>query len=147
MTNNSNPAASSKKVILVEDNQAEAELTRIVFRELSIPVEIVHCLNGEDFLQMLEGFEQQEICYVLLDLNMPRMNGYEVLEYISKDEKWKNLAVIVFSSSINSKDIDRCYEMGANAYVAKPLDLNEFDRTILSIHGFWCGMNMSPETN
>ena len=135
------------KVILVDDNKAEADLTQIIYREQGIPVQIVHCLNGEEFLNMLTDTEKEEICYVLLDLNMPRLNGYEVLQALAKDKQWSNLMVIIFSSSSNEIDISKCYEMGANAYVVKPIDLNELDRTIHAIHGFWGNTNIKPNQN
>ncbi len=135
------------KVILVEDSNAEAALTKIVYYEQALPIEILHCQNGEDFLHLLGEVNELEICYVLLDLNMPRCSGYEVLDAISKNEKWKNLVIIIFSSSVNEKDIARCYELGAKAYVAKPFDLFELDRTILSIHRFWGSTNVKPCPN
>ncbi|MBI1224768.1 MAG: response regulator [Bacteroidetes bacterium] len=138
---------SCNKVILVEDSKAEADLTRIVYREQSLPIEIVHCQNGEEFLSLLNEINEKEICYVLLDLNMPRVSGYEVLSALAREEKWKNLVVIIFSSSINEKDIAKCYELGAKAYVAKPFDLMELDRTILSIHHFWGNTNIRPCVN
>ncbi len=138
------PNTSCRKIILVEDNKAEADLTRIIYKEQSIPCEIVHCQNGEEFLQLLSSVNQEDICYVLLDLNMPRVNGYDVLTELALNEKWKNLIIIVFTSSSNSKDVSKCYEMGAKAYVAKPLDLNELDRTINSIHHFWGDTNVKP---
>lgn len=149
MRANINPPLSCvcRKVILVEDNKAEAELTQIIYKEQSIPVEIIHCFNGEEFLDLLSNIENDEICYVLLDLNMPRLNGYEVLSFLSKDEKWRNLIVIIFSSSNNEKDVAKCYEMGAKAYVVKPIDLHELERTIHAIHGFWGETNMQPNQN
>lgn len=136
-----------KKVILVEDNMGEAELTKISYQDQSIPVEIIHCSNGEEFLNTLSNLDQSEISYVLLDLNMPRLNGYDVLNRLSLDNKWKNLIVIIFSSSNNANDVNRCYEMGAKAYVSKPFDLNELDRTIHTIHDFWGGVNIKPMMN
>jgi DNA-binding response OmpR family regulator len=134
-----------KKVILVEDNKAEADLTRIIYKEQSISCDIVHCGNGEEFITFLDTADTSEISYVLLDLNMPRLNGYEVLEYLSQNEAWKTLVVIVFSSSQNTKDVELCYELGAKAYVTKPMDLAELERTILSIHNFWSETNLTPQ--
>ncbi len=134
-----------KKIIIVEDNKAEADLTRIIYQEQSIECEIVHCENGEQFLSMLSTINTDEICYILLDLNMPRVNGYEVLEYLSQHDEWRDLVVIVFSSSNNSKDVALCYALGAKAYVTKPMDLDELDRTIQSIHSFWGSTNMKPQ--
>jgi DNA-binding response OmpR family regulator len=96
---------------------------------------------------MLGNVDKDEISYVLLDLNMPRLNGYEVLRALSNDKDGHNLIVIIFSSSNNEKDIALCYEMGAKAYVIKPLDLNELDRTIHAIHSFWGNTNIRPNNN
>lgn len=132
------------KVILVEDNKAEADLTRLVYREQNLPVDIIHCQNGEEFLDLLKVVKLEEICYVLLDLNMPKLNGYDVLETLAKEEKWRGLVVIVFSSSSNEKDVIKCYDLGAKAYVSKPFDIGELDRVILSIHRFWGNLNIKP---
>ncbi len=144
-TNSFQVSKASKKVIIVEDNKAEADLTRIIYQDQSIDCEIVHFENGEDFIAFVDNDDVSEISYVLLDLNMPRVNGYEVLEFLSKNEALKNLVVIVFSSSNNSKDVERCYQMGANAYVNKPLNLNELERAIESIHNFWGITNLKPQ--
>ncbi|MBI5917685.1 MAG: response regulator [Bacteroidetes bacterium] len=135
------------KVILVEDNKAQADLAKIIYLAQSIPVELIHCPDGEDFLQLLPTLNQQEIIYVLLDLNMPKIDGYKVLEVMSSHENWKNMAVIIFSTSSNEADIQKCYELGARAYVTKPLDLDEFDKTIQAIHGFWGEVNLKPIMN
>lgn len=110
-------------------------------------MEIVHCQNGEEFLTLLSDIDHEEICYVLLDLNMPRLSGFDVLGHLSQDSKWKNLVVIVFSSSSSANDILKSYEMGAKAYVTKPLELQELDRTIHSIHNFWGNTNVKPSMN
>jgi CheY-like chemotaxis protein len=144
-TNSFQGGNAIKKVILVEDNKAEADLTRIIYQEQSIACEIVHCGNGEEFIAFLDNADTSEISYVLLDLNMPRVNGYEVLEFLSNNEVLKNLVVIVFSSSSNSKDVERCYQMGAKAYVNKPMDLYELERAIQSIHNFWGDTNLKPQ--
>jgi two-component system, response regulator len=131
-----------KKVILVEDNQAEAGLLKIAFSELKIKHQLLHFLDGDDVLTQLPGVPIEEIAYILLDLNMPKVNGFQVLKTFAAHPSWKSLPVIVFSSSINQTDINTCYELGANAYVPKPMDFNNLTDTLRTIHAFWGETNL-----
>lgn len=132
-----------KKVILVEDNPADVELTKLAFRNLSIETDLVHCSNGKELLSLLrKEHHLDEICYILLDLNMPVLNGIEVLKIFQKDTELRKLPVIVFTSSMQEADIQTCYALGANAYVLKPMSLSEFDATIKSISDFWGDVNV-----
>lgn len=106
--------------------------------------EIVHCTDGEDFLKFLQTAALDEISFVLLDLNMPRLSGIEVLEIISEHKDWKKLPIIVFTSSAFEKDINTCYDLGANAYVVKPVEFDELDRKLAYINSFWTGVNLKP---
>lgn len=133
-----------KKVVLVEDNQAEAKLTKIAFNGLEYNLELVHCSNGEQFIQLLQAFSPNEICYVLLDLNMPRLNGIEVLEHLAKDKSWQHLPIIIFTSSAFEKDIHRCYKLGAKAYVVKPVEFEDLEKRLEAINSFWAGANRLP---
>lgn len=136
-----------QKVILVEDNMAEAKLTSIAFSSHPDRPEIVHCTNGESFLQLLESFPLRSILYILLDLNMPRMNGIDVLKTIQDHQEWKRLPVIVFTSSAFQKDILTCFDLGANAYVVKPVEYDELDRKLTAINNFWAAANRLPNFN
>ncbi len=132
------------KIILVEDSRADAELVKYAFKGQSVAAELIHCHDGEELLKILPTLVPGTIQYILLDLNMPGMNGYEVLKHFSAGEAWKQYPVIVFSSSMHQSDVRTCYELGANAYVCKPLDFNEFDEAIKSINAFWGGVNLRP---
>lgn len=135
------------KVILVEDNKAEADLTKIIFKEQDIQVEILHCSNGEALIELLTKVSYKDICYILLDLNMPRINGFDILKTFAGHNEWCKLPVIVFTSSSSDADMKTCYEMGANAFVPKPLDLHGLDQTIKAIHRFWGEINIRPYLN
>jgi DNA-binding response OmpR family regulator len=106
--------------------------------------ELLHCPDGASLFTFLRKIPFDEVCYILLDLNMPKLNGKEILKALSADKNWCMVPVIVFSSSSYSPDIATCYELGANAYVVKPLDLPEFDRVIQAIHAFWGDVNLRP---
>lgn len=134
----------SKKIILVEDNKAEADLAKLVFSELKIDREILHFSDGADFLNHLPDLDLGDICYLLLDLNMPKVNGFHVLKKLAEHQDWKKIPVIVFTSSSHEADVNECYDLGANAFVSKPLDINDLDSTLSAIDFFWGKKNTRP---
>ena len=134
----------SKKIILAEDNLADVELTRLAFDELNFPVEIIHVGDGQELVTILKETPLNDIVLMLLDLNMPKVSGIEILKIMYHDEFLRRLPVIVLSSSLHESDVLSCYEYGANAYVNKPIDINEFNEVIRSIADFWIGINLGP---
>ena len=130
------------KILLVEDNLADVELTKIAFQSQQINSQIVHCEDGEKALHYLKDNSIEEFSYMLLDLNMPRLNGIDLLKICKQDPVMRRLPVIVFTTSANNNDIQRCYELGANAYVLKPVDYEKFDSAIRAINGFWGEINV-----
>ncbi len=135
---------SLKKIILAEDNLADFELTKLAFDELHLPVEIIHVGDGQELITFLQDAPLNEIALMLLDLNMPKINGIEILKMMYHDEVLRKLPVIVLSSSLHESDVLSCYEYGANAYVNKPIDINDFNEIIRSIANFWIGINLGP---
>ena len=135
---------NAKKIILAEDNIADVELTKIAFRELNLSLEVFHVFDGQQLLDELKVQPLDEIALILLDLNMPRMGGLDVLKVMYKDEELRRLPVIVFTSSSHETDVHACYEYGANAYVTKPIDINDFHKTIEAIANFWGEVNVLP---
>jgi CheY-like chemotaxis protein len=133
-----------KKVILVEDNLADVELVKISIKELETPVELVHVGDGQELLNFLKTAVLNEIAVILLDLNMPRVSGIDVLRHMHNDPMLKKVPVVMFTTSNSKTDILKCYELGAKAFVCKPLDIFEFNHSIRSIVEFWTGINMLP---
>ncbi|MEZ4961395.1 MAG: response regulator [Saprospiraceae bacterium] len=135
------------KVILVEDNFGEAQLTRIAFEAQQIPSEIIHCEDGEKFLALLSRPDapHNEINYILLDLNMPRIGGIEVLKKVGRHHYWCHLPIIVFTSSCHESDVLKCYELGAKAYVLKPIDFEQFQASVQAIDNLWGHWNTFPQ--
>ncbi len=138
---------SIKKVIVAEDNLADVELTKLAFQELGMPLEVVHVFDGQELIHYVEKGSLDDIVMILLDLNMPRLGGVEVLKTFYGDDEYKKLPVIVFSSSAHETDVKACYDLGANAYVCKPIDINDFNKTIRSIAEFWVQVNVLPSFN
>lgn len=126
-----------KKVLVVEDNPADAELILLAFKTHSPHTELKVFQTGPDLLHFLKGSVTDQYALILMDLNMPVMNGRELLSRLNKHEEWKEIPKVVFSSSKQKEDVRDCYELGARAYMAKPFDLQEFEKAIASIANFW----------
>ena len=137
-------STKNRKVILVEDNLADVELVKISVRELENPVELVHIGDGQELLIYFKTAVLSEIALILLDLNMPRVSGIDVLQHMQQDPNLKRVPVVMFTTSNSKSDIMKCYELGAKAFVCKPLDIFEFNNSIRSIIEFWTGINMLP---
>ena len=101
----------------------------------------MHFFNGEDFLDHLTDHSASGIGLVLLDLNMPKVGGLEVLQFMK--ERRLDIPTVIFTTSELPSDIKEGYELGANAYVNKPININEYEYTMLSIISFWCGVKVA----
>ncbi|MEL6922764.1 MAG: response regulator [Bacteroidota bacterium] len=132
------------KIIIVEDNQADAELTKLALKEIPITFEIVHLKDGNELIQYLNQTIINDIAVVLLDLNMPSPSGKDLLRSITADDRLMNVPVVIFSSSSQQEDIQECYSIGANAYVKKPVDVEEFQKAVKAIALFWLEVNVLP---
>lgn len=135
---------NNRKVILVEDNLADVELVKLSVRELENPVDLVHVGDGQELLNFLQTATLSDIALILLDLNMPRVSGIDVLRHMQDNPSYKKVPVVMFTTSNSKSDIMKCYELGAKAFVCKPLDIFEFNNSIRSIVEFWTGINMLP---
>ena len=144
------PLASHRpaRVLLVEDNEADVRLTREALREAGEDVRLSAVGDGEQalaYLRRLEGFaEAPRPDLVLLDLNLPRKNGLEVLDEMRADAGLTRIPVIVLTSSAARQDVDESYARGANAFVVKPQDLDAFVDLIGAIRGFWLEVAQLP---
>jgi len=138
---------TAKKIILAEDNIADVELTKLAFKELDLNLDVYHVFDGQQLLDYLKQQPFDEIALILLDLNMPKMGGLDVLKLMYNDEELTKLPVVVFTSSAHESDVHACYEYGANAYVSKPIDINDFHKTIEAIANFWTEINVLPAFN
>ncbi len=129
------------EILLVEDNKGDIGLIEEVFEEAKIR-SILHIVeDGEGAILFLHGegkfsgSSRPDI--ILLDLNLPKKDGREVLREIKKDDNLKNIPVVVLTTSGDEKDIIRAYNLHANAYVTKPLDFDQFIKVVESIGNFW----------
>jgi len=128
-------------ILLVEDNEGDIVLTLEAFEESKIKTAISVVKNGQaalDFLFQREAFASAlKPDIILLDINIPLLNGHEVLKQIKEDPILKKIPVIMLTTSSSQKDIHLTYENHGNSYITKPIDIDEFLETILKIEEFW----------
>ena len=142
--------AKPVEVLLVEDNPGDIRLTQEALRESAFDVHLNVARDGVealDFLNQRETFtDAPRPDLILLDLNLPRKNGREVLSEIKQDPDLKRIPVLVMTTSRAEQDIQKAYALNANCYIAKPMDLNEFLRIVRTIEEFWFHTATLPTT-
>ena len=131
-----------KKIILVEDNMGDVQLVRFVLEKMDTPYQFIQFDSGMDLLEYSKDNSFEDIAVILLDYNLPKLNGKEMLTEIRKNPAIKHVPVVLFSSSSAPSDIRECYEMGVNGFVTKPLDYVAFCKTIEDIIHFWVEQNI-----
>jgi CheY-like chemotaxis protein len=132
---------SGVKILLVEDNPADARLVKEAFKYFKIENKIYVVDDGLEAMKFLKNEEKYmdvpKPDIILLDLNLPRKDGREVLKEIKEDEDLKLIPVVILTTSIAQEDILGTYKNNANCYITKPVDLDQFISVIQSIQDFW----------
>jgi two-component system response regulator len=138
-------------ILLVEDNPADVEITLEAFRRSHKGNRIHVCRDGEDALDFLyqrgayaKGTNAPRPDLVLLDLNLPKKSGAEVLEAIKNSEDMKDIPVVVLTTSDRDEDVRRCYKHGANSYLTKPVQFDDCLKLIAQIQQYWLDMTKLP---
>ena len=135
-------------ILLVEDNEGDILLTTEALQEGKIFNKISVVRNGEqamDFLKKRNEYADAELPnLILLDINMPRQNGHEILKLIKADSNIKHIPIIMLTTSSSEKDIQTAYKNYANCYIIKPVDVNDFINAITKIEDFWVNMAHLP---
>ena len=135
-------------ILLVEDNEGDIFLTKEAFENGKVYTELSVVKDGKaaiDFLRKKGEFSNvKEPELLLLDLNLPKKNGFEVLEFIKQDTKLKHIPVIILSTSSAERDINKCYENHANCYIIKPVDIESLFTVISKIENFWLSIVKLP---
>ena len=129
------------RVLLVEDSPGDVRLTREAFREANRAIELHVATDGVDAMAFLrqEGIHANapRPDFILLDLNLPKMDGREVLAHIKGDDKLKGIPTVILTTSEAEADIVKSYQLQANSYLSKPVQLDAFEALINSINDFW----------
>ena len=141
-------------IMLVEDNKDHLELTVSALKEANIKNNIVALKDGREAIAYLKGegeYSNRKAhplpMLILLDLKMPRVGGKEVLKVIKGDERLRTIPVVMLTSSAMGKDIEECYDLGANSYIIKPVSFGDFVEKVKSIPLYWLLINSLPEVN
>lgn len=127
-------------ILLVEDNEDHAELITDSLKEFNIANKIVHLSNGEQLIDYLDNHRNDDSPapdLILLDLKMPRMDGKTALKIVKNDPRYKQIPVLIVTTSSHSSEIEECYKLGANSYITKPLQLDELNRKIKELNLYW----------
>ncbi|MDP2699501.1 response regulator [Thalassospira sp.] len=140
--------STTNDLLLIEDNPGDARLVHEALKEFTHPVTLHHVKDGMTALQFL----QQDGPYrnaprprlILLDLNMPRKDGREMLRDIRNNPLSASIPVIILTTSGAERDVDLCYAAGANCYLRKPVDVTEFIDLMKMIETFWLGTALTP---
>jgi two-component system, chemotaxis family, response regulator Rcp1 len=139
------------EVLLVEDNENDVELTRQGFKRTKLLLNLHHVRNGEECMAFLrkqgEYAEVPTPDLILLDLNMPKMNGREVLAQMLADERLASIPVVVLSTSEEGEEIMKLYKMRCSSYIVKPVDFEQFLRVVRSIAEYWFTVVVLPTTD
>jgi two-component system, chemotaxis family, response regulator Rcp1 len=136
-----NPPFRPINILLVEDNPGDVELTEDALRRSKVATRVSVVNDGDDAMEYLRRQSSyRDECIpdlVLLDLNLPKKDGMEVLKEMREDEGLKHIPVVILTTSEAERDILASYKLGANCFISKPVDLNEFRKVVESIDDFW----------
>ena len=128
-------------ILLVEDNEGDILLTKEAFDDTKIVIQLSVVKDGKeamDFVNQSGKYKNTELPdLLLLDVNLPKKSGHEVLKYIKEAENLKHIPVIMFTTSSDQKDINSAYQNYANCYITKPVDANDFISVVGTIENFW----------
>ena len=137
-------------ILVAEDDNDDRQMLLSVFKARNIETPIEFVGNGIELIHYLEkikigGDEYHYPRFILLDLNMPKMDGRQALKALKSNTEFKKIPVIVFSTTENAVEIARCYELGANTYVVKPSSYNGLLKTVDTINDFWLNIASIPQ--
>ena len=142
-----------RTVLLAEDSPHDAEMAIDALRDANLANPIVHVEDGVETLDYLlrrgrfQDRPEGDPAVLLLDIKMPRMDGLEVLTELRKDSRFNHLPVVILSSSREESDLARSWDLGVNAYVVKPVDVDQFFEAVRTLGRFWAVLNEPPAGN
>ena len=141
---------SEVEILLVEDSMHDAEMTIRALKKSNVVNNLVHLKDGAEAIDFLFGkgtFEGRDINIkpnlILLDLKMPKVDGMELLKIIKVDELTKKIPVVILTSSKENPDIEKCYALGANSYIVKPVEFDGFTKAVAEVGLYWILLNQS----
>ncbi|MBW8067809.1 MAG: response regulator [Ferrovum sp.] len=141
------------EILLVEDNPTDAELAIRALKEKNLTNKLVWVKDGAealDFLFATGAYSGRQVAngpkVIMLDLRLPKVDGMEVLRRVKDDERTKTIPVVVLTSSKEDRDVAESYQLGVNSYISKPVEFNEFAKTVAELGLYWLLVNHPPVT-
>jgi CheY-like chemotaxis protein len=136
-----------KPVLLVEDDYVDAMTVKRAFSDLKVTNPLIHKLNGEEALEYLRTERELKPCVILLDLNMPKMNGIEFLKIAKADDELKRIPVVVLTTSKSDEDRVETFGLSVAGYMIKPTDYRKFVETVRVIDLYWSLSELPEQLN
>jgi CheY-like chemotaxis protein len=145
----------NKELILIaEDNEDEILLVRLAFHKAKVANPLHFVRDGLEAISYLAGADQYSNraeyplpSLFLLDLKMPRVDGFEVLEWVREQPSLARLRIVILTGSHDVRDVNKAYELGASSYLIKPVDFSQFVDLSVAVHGYWMWLSKLPETH
>jgi chemotaxis family two-component system response regulator Rcp1 len=138
-------SAQLMKILLVEDSLADIELTLDALQGAKVANQVTVVRDGQAALAHIRGCPDDGPDLVILDLNLPRVSGHEVLAAMRADETMRRIPVAVLTTSSAESDVAKTYDLGANCFLTKPVDIDQFIHVVQSIDNFWLGLVRLPQ--
>ncbi|MBK8064558.1 MAG: response regulator [Betaproteobacteria bacterium] len=142
----------ASKILLVDDNPDDAELTRLALERHQLGSKLVHLVDGAQAIDYLFGADAdadavaRDIRFIILDLKLPKVDGMQVLERIKSDPRTRAIPVVILSSSNQERDINRSFDRGVNSYVVKPVQLDQYMDAVSTLGRYWDEINQQRAT-
>lgn len=138
-----------RSILQIDDDSVDAMMVKQVFKKIEMPFELIQASDGQEALDMLKGENGKEKpdplpSIILLDVNMPRMNGHEFLDALRADPNLRSILVYMMTTSSSDKDIRSAYEMNIAGYLTKPVDLDQVMNTFKTLKNYWEVISFPP---
>lgn len=135
---------TNSSILLVEDDDVDAMTVRRAFKELRVTNPLIQRSNGEAALEFLRGAIQDSPCLIMLDLNMPVMNGIEFLQVVKQHPLWRRIPVVVLTTSEEEQDKIASFDLSVAGYMTKPVDYRRFVEAMRTIDAYWTLSEVPP---
>lgn len=138
-----NASAAVPSILLVEDNPMDLDLTLRAFKRKNLVQSIDVARDGEEALAYMTRWAAGDSvpAVILLDINLPKINGLEVLQQLKAHEQFRRIPVVMLTSSKEDRDLKSAYDLGANSYIEKPVSFNKFIEVAEQVEAYWCVLN------
>ena len=142
-----NSLSAAQPILIVEDSEDDFEATRRAFAKANLRNPIAHALTGEGALGYLRNDANTKPGIILLDLNMPGLDGRQTLQIIKEDYELKKIPIVVLTTSADERDVEGCYALGANTYIQKPVDFDGLITAIKQLKEYWFEIALLPKAD